>query len=163
MNHLPGFSNLVFCLSVWRLPPHPPPQAPPPLSILSFFLSLCQFANPPLLLPPTLPSIPPTTPPPTRHENGAPLGVPGLSPVWHTLLWSAVSGAKHPTKLPVQGGGGQQMPEEFERKRKDRKADFVSPNSRPRLPSVVYFITSYIFFFYHLVFSTFYFHHFISP
>lgn len=101
MNHLPGFSNLVFCLSVWQLPP--------PVFFLSVTLSIRKpFPSSPA----TLPSIPPTTPPPTRHENGAPLGVPGLSPVWHTLLWSAVSGAKHPTKLTVwrrgsgKAGGG---------------------------------------------------------
>lgn len=76
-----------------------------PLSIYLSFPCLIFFPYRPfylhtLLFPLHLLSLPPT-PPPTRHENGAPLGVPGLSPVRHILLWSAVSWAKHPTKLPV--------------------------------------------------------------
>lgn len=100
--NLPILYNLLACVTL-RCPLFSACLATPPIRRL--FLSVFLLAHPPPLLssvPSSLLSIPPT-PPPTRHENGAPLGAPGLSPVWHILLWSAVSWAKHPTKPPVWG------------------------------------------------------------
>lgn len=103
--HFPVLYNLLASV-ILRCPPFlclSSRLAAPPSIELFLSVFLLQHPPPPLcLVPSSLLSVPPT-PPPTRHENGAPLGVPGLNPVWHTLLWSAVSWAKHPTKPPVWG------------------------------------------------------------